>query len=108
VCNYGDLLEHEETEELLEFAVEEAIEVAKVKGIKLIDEDPVAHVKEVAKLTATNKSSMLQDILNKKKSEVDFISGAIVREGRKAGVGTPVNITLANLVKLKEKMNWVK
>lgn len=104
----GDLLEHEETEELLELAVKEAIEVAKVKGIKLINKDPVAHVKEVARLTATNKSSMLQDMLNKKKSEVDFISGAIVREGREAGVETPVNITLTNLVKLKEKMNGVK
>ncbi len=104
----GELLEHEETEELLELAVEEAIEVAKVKGIKFIDEDPVAHVKEVARLTGTNKSSMLQDMLNKKKSEVDFISGAVVREGKKTGVETPVNITLTNLVRLKEKMNGVK
>lgn len=104
----GELLEYEETEELLELAVEEAMEVAKVKGIKFIHEDPVAHVKEVARLTAANKSSMLQDMLNKKKSEVDFISGAVVREGRKTGVETPVNIVLTNLVKLKEKMNDIE
>lgn len=104
----GELVEHEETEELLELAVKEAIEVAKLRGIKLIDKDPIEHVKEVCRLTATNKSSMLQDMLNKKKSEVDFISGAIVREGKKLGVQTPVNTVLTNLVKTKEKMNGVK
>lgn len=101
----GELIEYAETEELLELAVKEAIEVAKTKGIKLINDEPVVHVKEVCKLTATNKSSMLQDMLNKKKSEIDFINGAIVREGEKLGIQTPVNTVLTNLVKIKEKMN---
>jgi 2-dehydropantoate 2-reductase len=46
---------------------------------------------------------MLQDILNHKKTEIDMINGAIVREGSKLGVATPVNSALTNLIKFIEK-----
>ncbi|MBW1913185.1 MAG: hypothetical protein JRI43_08550 [Deltaproteobacteria bacterium] len=41
---------------------------------------------------------MLQDVLNRKITEVDFINGAIVREGKTMGIPTPVNHTLTSLV----------
>lgn len=99
----GELLEFEETEELLENAVEEGEIIANAKGINLITKDPIEHTKKVCKLTALNKSSMLQDIMNKRKTEIDMINGAIVREGRKLGISTPINLALANLIKIKER-----
>lgn len=99
----GELLKHQEIEELLEAAVKEAIEVASAKGIKLSFHDPVAHTKDVCIATATNKSSMLQDVLNHKQTEIDMINGAIVREGLTVGVSTPVNKVLTNLVKFIQK-----
>ncbi len=99
----GKMVEFVETEELLELAVSEGEEVAKAKGIKLISEEPVKHTKEICKLTAQNKSSMLQDIINKRKTEIDMINGAIVREGRKHNINTPINLTLTNLIKIKER-----
>lgn len=99
----GQLLDHPEIEELLEAAVSEAHEVAKAKGIRLSWPDPVEHTKAVCKATAGNKSSMLQDILNHKMTEIDMINGAVVREGAAAGIPTPVNFVLTNLIRFMQK-----
>lgn len=94
----GMLPEHAGTSEILEMAVDEAVRVAEAKGIKLQYHDPVAHVKEVCRLTAQNRASMLQDVLNKRKTEIDMINGAVVREGKAEGIDTPVNKVLTGLV----------
>jgi 2-dehydropantoate 2-reductase len=46
---------------------------------------------------------MLQDVLAQRETEVDFINGAIVREGERLGIDTPVNRTITNLVRAIEK-----
>lgn len=99
----GQLVELEEMEKLLELAVEEGEKVAKAKGIKLISKDSVKHTKEVCRLTAQNKSSMLQDIINKRKTEIEMINGAIVKEGLSYDIDTPINLALTNLIKVKER-----
>ncbi|SDK86732.1 ketopantoate reductase family protein [Natronincola ferrireducens] len=99
----GQLVEFEETEELLELAVEEALAVAMARGIELPYGDPVAHTKKICRATALNKSSMLQDLLNKRKTEIAMINGAVVTEGEKLGVKTPVNKVLTNLITVLEK-----
>ncbi|MEG1585123.1 MAG: 2-dehydropantoate 2-reductase, partial [Anaerovorax sp.] len=99
----GKLIGHKELEEVLEKAVTEGAQVAKAKGVQLGFSDPVQHTKEVCKATAANKSSMFQDILNNKKTEIDMINGAIVREGMALGIETPVNLVLMNLIKFLEK-----
>jgi 2-dehydropantoate 2-reductase len=99
----GALLNYPELEELLEAAVSEAHSVAKAKGIQLSYTDPVSHTKDVCKATASNKCSMLQDILNGKQTEIDMINGAVVKEGAELGIAAPVNLTLANLIKFKQR-----
>jgi 2-dehydropantoate 2-reductase len=99
----GELLSHPEIEELLEAAVKEAHSVAKAKGIRLSYEDPVSHTKDVCRATAANRSSMLQDILNQKQTEIDMINGAIVREGKALKIDTPVNLALTNLIRFLQK-----
>jgi 2-dehydropantoate 2-reductase len=98
----GGLLASRHTEELLELAVTEAQKVGLAKGIKFNFADPVAHTKEVCLATAENTSSMLQDIKNQRRTEIDQINGAIVREGKLSRIETPVNQVLYNLVKMKE------
>ena len=51
------------------------------------------------KKTAKNKSSMLQDILKGKRTEIDYINLQIFKKGEEIGVPCPVNETLATLVK---------
>ena len=79
-------------------AVQEAVKVAKRKRIKLVYDDAIQKVETVCKATANNLSSMLQDVLKKKRTEVDYINGAIVRQGKALGIATPINDVLSGLV----------
>ncbi len=99
----GEILEYPELERLTEQAVEEGMKVAEASGIILETPDAVTHFKEVSKVTGENISSMLSDVINKRKTEIDNINGAIVREGKKYNIETPVNALLTRLVQLKEK-----
>jgi 2-dehydropantoate 2-reductase len=99
----GELLDYPEIEELLEAAVAEAHSVAAAKGIRLGYADPVSHAKDVCRATAANKSSMLQDILGGKLTEIDMINGAVVREGAGVGIAAPVNLALTNLIKFLQR-----
>lgn len=105
----GDLLAHDGTRELLAAAVREGAAVAAAKGIRLPYPDPVAHTEEVARATGANYSSMLQDVLARRRTEIDTINGALAREGASVGVPTPVNATLASLVRTIEASygEWV-
>lgn len=99
----GQILDYPETEELMTLAVLEAKAVADAKGVKLSYDDAVEHTRALCKATAPNRSSMLQDISNKRKTEIDMINGAIVREGRALGIPTPINLALTNLIKTIEQ-----
>lgn len=98
----GEILDYPEILRLSVDAVEEAMKVADAIGIKLETPNAVDHFKEVCKVTGENTSSMLSDVLNKRKTEIDNINGAIVREGVKLGIDTPMNALLTRLVGLKE------
>jgi 2-dehydropantoate 2-reductase len=99
----GQILDFPETEELMTLAVLEAKAVADAKGIRLSYDDAVEHTRALCKATAPNRSSMLQDISNGRKTEIDMINGAIVREGRALGIPTPINLALTNLIKTLEQ-----
>lgn len=101
--NNGDLLDHTELLEIMKVAIEEAVLVAKSKNIQLSSYDPYLHTLEICKNTGKNKSSMLQDIMNNRKTEIDMINGGILREGEKEGIPTPINQVLTNLIKYWEK-----
>ncbi len=94
----GELLEFEGTREIMREAVAEAVAVAEARGIKIAHEKPLGQVEEVCRLTATNISSMLQDVLASRRTEIDAINGAIVKLGAEAGVPTPINTTLTALI----------
>ena len=98
----GELLDYEESVEILESLVEEGILVAKASGVEISNQD-AENCKDVCKKTGKNTSSMLADVQNKRRTEIDNINGAIVREGRKFNIDTPANKMITNLVLLKEK-----
>lgn len=100
--NNGRVAECDETRALLRSAVQEASKIVKRKRIKLAYDDPIQKVESVAKATSANICSMLQDVLNKKRTEIDFINGAVVRQGKALGIATPVNEVLTSLVKAVE------
>ncbi|MGI5835936.1 MAG: ketopantoate reductase family protein [Chloroflexota bacterium] len=95
----GQLLSQQETRELMATIALEGASVASSKGITLPYENPVEKAETVCRLTASNRSSMLQDVDKGKLTEIDCINGAVVREGRALGVPTPVNWTIVQLIK---------
>jgi 2-dehydropantoate 2-reductase len=95
----GRLPEIKWTSAIMEDLVKEAVAIIKAKNINLPYEDPLSRVVQVCRNTAGNVSSMLQDVLNKKETEIDFINGAVVREGEALSIPTPVNRTVTALVK---------
>ncbi|MCE5335138.1 MAG: ketopantoate reductase family protein, partial [Desulfobacteraceae bacterium] len=97
----GVIAEMAEASGLCASAVEEALKVAHAKGFE-ISPEMVDRVIAVAKATGRNRSSMGQDVDKKKKTEIDAINGAIVAYGKELGIPTPVNRTLASLVKVLE------
>ena len=94
----GRLPDVDGTRHIMKAAVLEAVRVADAKGIKLPFPDPIERVLEVCRSTADNIASMLQDVLAKRATEIRFINGAIVSEGRNLGIPTPANFTLSCLV----------
>lgn len=94
----GELLERESALEVSSAAALEAAAAAAAEGVDLSDIDPVELVKDVARKTAENISSMHQDVAAGRKTEIDFICGHVVRTGLKHGLTTPFNKALNDLV----------
>ncbi len=104
----GKLTEFEGTKRILRDAVTEATRIAKRKRIKLIYDDPLAKVEAVCESTSANISSMLQDVLRNKRTEIDFINGVIVRLGQELGIAVPTNKLLVDLIKTIESSYRLK
>lgn len=99
----GALAESEWARALMAAAAREAAAVAAAKGVALPFDDASAHVAHIARLTAPNRSSMLQDVLRGADTEIEAICGAVMREGEALGVPTPTVALLYRLVKALEE-----
>jgi 2-dehydropantoate 2-reductase len=101
---YGSLYALPELEATAVVAVAEAMAVARAKGVTLSIKAPIdAWRMAGAGLGPDFKASMLQSLEKGSVTEIDFINGAVVREGERLGVSTPVNRTLVACVKGIEK-----
>ena len=98
----GQLVEIPAAGELMAQAVAEAVAVCRAKGIRLPYGDPLGRVQQVARATATNRASMLQDVLRGVPTEIGVINAAIVREGKRLGVDTPVNQFIVTTIRAIE------
>lgn len=99
----GQLLDTAARRQLVASAAHEVARVAAAQGIVLPFTDAAEQAFQVCRATAANHSSMLQDIQRGALTEIDAISGAVVRFGRQMGLPTPVNEMLFTLVKTKEQ-----
>ena len=101
---YGGLFSVPEVEACALAAVAEAMAVARASGVTLsIDNPAQAWHMASAGLPYEFKASMLQSLEKGSVTEVDYINGAVVRQGALCGVPTPVNQTLVAAIKGIEK-----
>ncbi|HLZ29059.1 MAG TPA: 2-dehydropantoate 2-reductase [Chloroflexota bacterium] len=86
---------------LVGLVAEETAAVAAALGISLPYPDAAARVRQHCRDVGPSKPSMLQDMERGRPTEIDAINGAIVREGVRLGVPTPLNQALLLLVKAR-------
>ena len=92
----GEVVRNPYLWEVAKATAEEGREVMAKMGYEF---DAVSEVRRVAEMTAENRSSMLQDLERGKRTEVEFINGAIVKKGEEFGIDCATNRTLLNLVR---------
>lgn len=100
----GQLVISDWARDLLHDTAREVQVLAQAQGISLPYSDAARQAEQVARLTAKNKSSMLQDVLRRTETEIEQINGAIVRLGERHGVATPVNSFLYRMIKALDEM----
>jgi 2-dehydropantoate 2-reductase len=82
--------------------VDECVLVARKEGINAESEKVLETIFSVAEKTSANTSSMLQDVLRGRRTEIDSINGYVVRLAKKHGIRADVNEALFSLVKTLE------
>ncbi len=97
----GEVSHVPETAAFQQRVLDEVMAVVDAKGIKLPNPD-IAKQILVGAGKSFNKPSMLQHILAWRKTEIDAINGALIREGEALGVPTPANEALVALLKGRE------
>lgn len=102
-CLNGTLLEHEDFLDQMTGLCAEALMVTNAESIDLPSDDVLGKVKEVARRTADNRSSMLQDVDRGKRTEIDHITGYIISTGKRHGLDLPLSELLYYEVKHMEE-----
>jgi 2-dehydropantoate 2-reductase len=90
-CKNGALLEHPAFLKHLTGLCAEAMTVINAATVRLPTDDVLGRVTEVARMTADNRSSMLQDVDRGKRTEIDHITGYIIRLGKLHGLDLPLS-----------------
>lgn len=98
----GALVELPEAWELAVTAAVEAQAVAQAAGLYLSGA-PEARLRRVCVATAANRSSMLQDILAGRPTEIEALNAQVVSRGAALGVPTPINDLLTRLLRALEQ-----
>mgnify|MGYP000403198980 CR=1 FL=1 len=101
-ATYKVFQEVKEAEDLLRAAMKEVLELSNKTGIHLKEEEIDNYVNLVKRQSPDSKTSMLQDVEAKRKTEVEMLSGTVCELGKQYGVDTPVNRTLFNILRTME------
>jgi 2-dehydropantoate 2-reductase len=99
----GALLDSAWARMIMRQAAQEVAAVAAAQGITLPFDDAAAWAEEVARQTAHNRSSMLQDTQRGALTEIEVICGAVIRAADSLGLDTPTNRMLYHLIKALEE-----
>jgi 2-dehydropantoate 2-reductase len=104
LLDHGAAARFDPTGKLFDALIEEGEAVASALNITLHG-DPRALVQKGANAPGKHKASMLQDVLAGRQTEIDFLSGAIVKAGEQAKVPVPLNKAMWALIKGLER-SW--
>jgi len=98
----GEIVRTPPVDELQTRIVEEVLAVVRARGVLLTDPDPIRTIKDHCR-KKYNKPSTLQHVEQGKRTEIDALNGALVREAKRLGIPTPYNDALTLILKGLEK-----
>lgn len=85
--------------------IKEAAAVARGLGLEADDEEIMANVKKTSEMSPNGCTSIRADLQNGRKTEVDTISGSVVRAGKKCGIPVPAHEFVVEMVHAMEDRN---
>lgn len=106
--SYGELLSNAHTRHLITQVADETIRVICTERQHTLAPDGISYVEQtltpfVLPKAAAHRSSMLQDVEAGRRTEIDYLNGAVVRMGRRQGIATPSNDAVTSLVRAREQ-----
>jgi 2-dehydropantoate 2-reductase len=100
---YGVFQTSQHAKELMESAMREVVVLAKAAKVHLSEEDVINWYSLLSGLSPQGKTSMVQDVEAKRKTEVEMFAGKVIELGKTYGIPTPVNEILFRLIKVIEQ-----
>ena len=97
-CNVKELKNNKEYWAFALNCMKEAYSVGLAKGIPFSFSDPIAYVSDFAERVGSAKPSMLQDFEAKKRTEINFINGAIPPLAAELKIPTPFNDYVCKII----------
>jgi 2-dehydropantoate 2-reductase len=94
----GRMYVHEDMRRLVDAAAREAVAVARASGYELDEQECLEVIHTVLRDAGDVKSSMLQDVERGTRTEIDVVTGAVVRAAEAAKIDVPVNRALYSLI----------
>ena len=103
-ATYGQMISVEPNRVLFHEAMLEVVALAKASGIRLDEQDALDFEKMLETFSPLGRTSMLQDMQGKRRTEVDSFAGTVMEFGKKLRVPTPVNHVLYCIIKSREEL----
>jgi len=100
---YGAFQSLAEAKELMESAMRETVALSRAMGTGLAEADVAAWYETLRRLAPDGKTSMLQDVEARRKTEVEAFAGTMLALAGPAGLEVPVNRTLYRLIRALER-----
>jgi 2-dehydropantoate 2-reductase len=104
---YGELVSNAHARRLITQVADETIRVVHAERQLSLATDGVSYVDRtltpfVLPKAAAHRSSMLQDVEAGRRTEIDYLNGAVVRMGQARDLATPANDAVVNLIRARE------
>jgi 2-dehydropantoate 2-reductase len=98
----GKIRDFKPTYEIVISLIKEGISVAKKVGIKLPENYYEEAVSKIKTFNSASKSSLLIDLENNRKTEIDYLNGSMIRIAKENNLEVPVNKIVYYCIKIQD------
>jgi len=102
---FGEMKNNSQFKVFAKKIIDEVKLIAQKQGVKGIDNIENDAINSLNKMCDEGKTSMLQDVLANRKTEVELFAGEVIKLGKKYSVPTPINQVLYDLIKIREEVD---